>query len=150
MPRRRKSEDPPDNHERWLVSYADFITLLFAFFVVMYALSTVNEGKYRVLSDSMTVAFRNASVNGQMPLPTMVAPPIPRIPRPSQAARQAEAAKLAAEAERQQRRDTMRNVAKELIEVMAPLIDEGKVRIVESGRGVAIERQHSLRSARPT
>ncbi|HRE16841.1 MAG TPA: flagellar motor protein MotB, partial [Rhodocyclaceae bacterium] len=33
-----------ENHERWLVSYADFITLLFAFFVVMYAISSVNEG----------------------------------------------------------------------------------------------------------
>lgn len=53
---RKKSEDH-ENHERWLVSYADFITLLFAFFVVMYAISTVNEGKYRVLSDTMVEAF---------------------------------------------------------------------------------------------
>ena len=45
------------NHERWLVSYADFITLLFAFFVVMYSISSVNEDKYRVLSDSMVTAF---------------------------------------------------------------------------------------------
>jgi len=40
-----------------MVSYADFITLLFAFFVVMYAISSVNEGKYRVLSESLTQAF---------------------------------------------------------------------------------------------
>ncbi len=40
-----------------MVSYADFITLLFAFFVVMYAVSSVNEGKYRVLSESLTQAF---------------------------------------------------------------------------------------------
>jgi flagellar motor component MotA len=56
MARRRQYEEEHDNHERWLVSYADFITLLFAFFVVMYALSSVNEGKYRVLSNSMVVA----------------------------------------------------------------------------------------------
>jgi len=56
MPRKRKHEEP-ENHERWLVSYADFITLLFAFFVVMYSTSSVNEGKYRVLSDSLTGAF---------------------------------------------------------------------------------------------
>ena len=55
--RRQKVEDEPDNHERWLVSYADFITLLFAFFVVMYSISSVNEGKYRVLSDSLDDAF---------------------------------------------------------------------------------------------
>lgn len=47
-----------ENHERWLVSYADFITLLFAFFVVMYSVSSLNEGKYRVLSESMVAAFR--------------------------------------------------------------------------------------------
>lgn len=56
MARKRKQSEP-ENHERWLVSYADFITLLFAFFVVMYSMSSVNEGKYRVLSDSMTAAF---------------------------------------------------------------------------------------------
>ncbi len=42
-----------------MVSYADFITLLFAFFVVMYAISSVNEGKYRTLSDSLGEAFSN-------------------------------------------------------------------------------------------
>lgn len=56
MARKRKQMEA-ENHERWLVSYADFITLLFAFFVVMYSMSSVNEGKYRVLSDSMTAAF---------------------------------------------------------------------------------------------
>lgn len=54
---RKKKQPEHENHERWLVSYADFITLLFAFFVVMYSMSSVNEGKYRVLSDSMTAAF---------------------------------------------------------------------------------------------
>jgi chemotaxis protein MotB len=42
---------------RWMISYADFITLLFAFFVVMYAISSVNEGKYRILSASINQAF---------------------------------------------------------------------------------------------
>ena len=58
MPRKKRAEEPP-NHDRWLVSYADFITLLFAFFVVMYSISSVNEGKYRVLSDSIVAAFRD-------------------------------------------------------------------------------------------
>jgi len=58
MARRRKRHiDPPQDNNRWLISYADFITLLFAFFVVMYAISSVNVSKYRVLSDSMTEAF---------------------------------------------------------------------------------------------
>lgn len=55
---RKKKHEEHENHERWLVSYADFITLLFAFFVVMYSVSAVNEGKYRVLSESLQAAFR--------------------------------------------------------------------------------------------
>ncbi|HDZ16070.1 hypothetical protein LCGC14_0770760 [marine sediment metagenome] len=54
---RKKRQEEPENHERWLVSYADFITLLFAFFVVMYSISSVNEGKYRVLSDTLEAVF---------------------------------------------------------------------------------------------
>jgi chemotaxis protein MotB len=46
-----------ENHERWLVSYADFITLLFAFFVVMYSISSVNDGKYRTVSESIRAAL---------------------------------------------------------------------------------------------
>lgn len=58
---RKKKHEEHENHERWLVSYADFITLLFAFFVVMYSVSSVNEGKYRVLSDSMVAAFKSSN-----------------------------------------------------------------------------------------
>ncbi|MDB6062959.1 MAG: hypothetical protein JWM78_3062 [Verrucomicrobiaceae bacterium] len=54
---RRKHTEEHTNHERWLVSYADFITLLFAFFVVMYSISQVNESKYRVLSNTLEDAF---------------------------------------------------------------------------------------------
>lgn len=56
----KKKHEEHENHERWLVSYADFITLLFAFFVVMYSVSSVNEGKFRVLSSSMFQSFSNA------------------------------------------------------------------------------------------
>lgn len=58
---RKSALDEVENHERWLVSYADFITLLFAFFVVMYSVSQVNEGKYRVMSKSLEEAFVRSS-----------------------------------------------------------------------------------------
>ena len=58
---RKKKHEEHENHERWLISYADFITLLFAFFVVMYSVSAVNEGKYRVLSDALVAAFRSTA-----------------------------------------------------------------------------------------
>ena len=65
---RKKYQEEPDNHDRWLVSYADFMTLLFAFFVVMYAISSLNEGKYRVLSSSLTGAFgANVVAAGEIP-----------------------------------------------------------------------------------
>lgn len=57
---RRRHHEEPENHERWLVSYADFITLLFAFFVVMYSISSLNEGKYKILSDSLVGVFNQA------------------------------------------------------------------------------------------
>lgn len=56
MPRRRHHEEHT-NHEAWAIPYGDLLTLLLAFFVVMYAISSVNEGKYRVLSDALNVAF---------------------------------------------------------------------------------------------
>lgn len=57
---RRRIQEEHVNHEAWAIPYGDLITLLLAFFVVMYALSSVNEGKYRVLSDSLVAAFRGA------------------------------------------------------------------------------------------
>jgi chemotaxis protein MotB len=57
---RKKKHEEHMNHEAWAIPYGDLITLLLAFFVVMYAISSVNEGKYRVLSDSLFAAFRGA------------------------------------------------------------------------------------------
>jgi chemotaxis protein MotB len=47
----------PVSHDRWLVSYADFITLLFAFFAVMYAVSSVDKGKLETIAQGLRVAF---------------------------------------------------------------------------------------------
>lgn len=58
MARRRRHHEEHTNHEAWAIPYGDLITLLLAFFVVMYAISSVNEGKFRVLSDSLVAAFR--------------------------------------------------------------------------------------------
>ena len=60
MSRRRHRHEEHTNHEAWAIPYGDLITLLLAFFVVMYAMSSVNEGKYRILSDSLVAAFRGA------------------------------------------------------------------------------------------
>jgi chemotaxis protein MotB len=62
MSRRGKRSRPHSNHERWLVSYADFITLLFAFFVVLYASSQVDKRKVGKLALAIQVAFQEMGV----------------------------------------------------------------------------------------
>ena len=57
---RKKKHEEHANHEAWAIPYGDLVTLLFALFTVMYAMSSVNEGKFRVLSDSLIAAFHGA------------------------------------------------------------------------------------------
>ena len=66
---RRRQREIHVNNERWLVSYADFITLLFAFFVVMYSISQVNQSKYRVLSETFVEAFNQPNDSKANPMP---------------------------------------------------------------------------------
>jgi chemotaxis protein MotB len=129
MPRKRYEEEG-DNHDRWMVSYADFITLLFAFFVVMYALSTVNEGKYRQLSNSLLNAFGRVSVTPIQGQPIPSAGPGPRaLPTPARR----DAAALRRETER------LTGMARDIQKVLAPLVEQGKVRVTQSPRGVTVE-----------
>lgn len=134
MARRRKPVEEHENHERWLVSYADFITLMFAFFVVMYAISQVNEGKYRVLSDTLASAFRTVpGTSGTLVpmspnVPTQMIMPVRRAQpggKPDE--------KL------QQNKERLRDVAKDLSQVLAPLVKEGQVRITEGALGITID-----------
>ena len=57
MSRRKRKVLAHENHERWLISYADFITLLFAFFVVMFASSQTDKAKAQQMSDSIKGAL---------------------------------------------------------------------------------------------
>jgi len=79
--RRRGSSniEAEESTDRWLVSYADFITLLFAFFVVMYSISNVNVGKYRVLSDSVSTAF-SAQSSSPFPVGSQLGVSVQRAP----------------------------------------------------------------------
>jgi chemotaxis protein MotB len=65
MPRRPRHA-AHENHERWLVSYADFITLLFAFFVVMFATSQADKQKQQVVAAAVKEAFENRNVAAQV------------------------------------------------------------------------------------
>jgi len=63
---RKKKHPEHANHERWLVSYADFITLLFAFFVVMFASSQTDKAKAQAISDSVTEALGKGGIQAMV------------------------------------------------------------------------------------
>ena len=131
---RRKEEEEHENHERWLVSYADFITLLFAFFVVMYAISSINEGKYRVMSDSISSAFRSTPgqtvgsmtvVNPAAPSPVMI--PMKR-PQP-----------VKSDEKTTQKREKLRNMAQEINQALSSLVAQGQVKVTEGALGITVD-----------
>jgi chemotaxis protein MotB len=62
---RRPPENKPQNHERWVISYADFTTLLLATFVVMYAVSSVNSSKFQQMAEAFSTAFIGKVVTAQ-------------------------------------------------------------------------------------
>ena len=156
MARRKRQEDHV-NHERWLVSYADFITLLFAFFVVMYAVSSVNQGKYRVLSDTLEAAFDPAGAfnEEEKSLNPIQVGEMARSPNrsavemekgPSQGEdRQEDALRDLADMQRlNQTMETVETMADELDEVLMPEIQDELVNIKRNNLWLEIEIKSSL------
>ncbi len=72
---KKKHEEEHENHERWLVSYADFITLLFAFFVVMYSVSRVDNKKVQKAAASIKWAMHMSGTGGVGQMPIFDGPP---------------------------------------------------------------------------
>jgi chemotaxis protein MotB len=131
---RKRFEEEPEQHDRWLVSYADFITLLFAFFVVMYAISSLNEGKYRVVSNSLGSAFKGSENLPIVPISKETPASMPNLPRPITLQRQ-----HSNEALLLHEKEQMTNMAREILKVLAPLVSQGKVRVTQTSRGVNVE-----------
>lgn len=128
MKRKHLHEEDADNHERWLLSYADFITLLFALFVVMYALSTINQAKYKVFSDSITHAFDNAKsgitiLPGQQGIKPESSEPLSAIAKIKKEKQIADGRKLLAV----------------VIQTLTPMINEGIIHVVQTNRGIRID-----------
>ena len=143
MARRRKEveeHENHENHERWLVSYADFVTLLFAFFVVMYSLSSINEGKYRVLSESIVQAFRSVSVTtaGEEMLIEPVAAPRPQIVSKPTVVQRPQVDPAIQQA-REETIKRVRDMADEIRRALQPLADGGQVSVTEGATGIKVE-----------
>lgn len=62
-------EEEHENEERWLLTYADLITLLMVFFVVMYSMSKVDQNKFKALAQSLSAAFNNPALTTPLPMP---------------------------------------------------------------------------------
>ncbi len=136
---RRRHHEEQENHERWLVSYADFITLLFAFFVVMYSISSINEGKYKILSESLVGVFNQPDRSVQ-PIP--VGEEKPRTSEPDRA--------LVEESERSQTAiddpgaDPLQDIAQSVRDAFGDLIDSEQLSVRGNELWVEIEMNSSL------
>jgi chemotaxis protein MotB len=130
MARRPKRADR-ENHDRWLISYADFITLLFAFFVVMYAISSVNEGKYRVFSSSLNTAFSRTPLPADADLQSLDQDSVLKSLLDKRNARLAK--------QQQKQQEYLQSLVDNLNRVLAPLVNKGQVSVIQSGRGIVLD-----------
>ncbi|HUO44443.1 MAG TPA: OmpA family protein [Burkholderiales bacterium] len=131
MARRRKTyvdRRQSDGHERWLISYADFITLMFAVFVVLYAVSSLSEAKYKRLSQAIGEAFGAAvpSVAGAPGRQPATVPGAHKAAAPGGNGGDAAGGAL-------------RELAQHLTEAMAPLVASGDARVLTSPGGIRVE-----------
>lgn len=144
---RKHEHEEHVNHEAWAIPYGDLVTLLLAFFVVMYAVSSVNEGKYRVLSDSLTAAFRGTPRTmepvpvGDKPAKAKGDDTVAGI-KPNQAIKfpdpvEVEAEKKASEDEALQLQ--LRQMTEDLQNAMQVLIDQDMIRVQRAPSWVEVE-----------
>ncbi len=138
---RNRSIEQHENVDRWLVSYADFITLLFAFFVVMYAISSINEGKYRVLSDTLVAAFKTPPKSEQ---PIQIGKPIDE----QSGTTQTQGIPKPIKVEPPQTVDTqaqrMAQIAERVSQSLQPLIDKDLIKVTHNKLWVEIEINTSI------
>ena len=136
--RRGHSNDPEPDRNRWLVSYADFITLLFAFFTTLFAISTVDARKLADIVAALQVAFDTSALphaassqaSGRPTVPS-VRPSIPvQVPAP--------AAKVDAQRPNGLPEAALDQVQKRLAQRLASAIKTGQVAIEIDHRGLVI------------
>ena len=135
MAKRKSIPYESDNTDRWMVSYADFVTLLFAFFVVMYAMSSINEGKYRVLADTMTETFKVAP---KSPNPIQIGKENKVISRTSPDNQIITPIKILPKTDRTYEFE-MKQIAETVSKSVQPLIEQGLIKVTQHKLWVEIE-----------
>src|ERR1700760_1786533 len=144
-----------ENEERWLLTYADMLTLMFALFMVLYSISSVNISKYQSLQESLKAAFSGSILSGGKAIiqsgsestkahtpataevPSIV-PLTPNIPKPTDtSATQISKAMLAASAAKQEQQD-LRKLKPELDAYARPHGFGSEVQAVIEQRGLVV------------
>lgn len=129
----KKSQENAAGNERWLISYADFVTLLLAFFIVMFAVSQVNKAKVEGFEKSMRMAF-----GGKPPVTRTTPPqadePFHHLPSPVPLVAVPPAV---AQAIREQEQ-VMAHMRVQLRRALAPLIRKGVIHVVKTPTGTKI------------
>ncbi|MDH5444592.1 MAG: flagellar motor protein MotD [Gammaproteobacteria bacterium] len=142
MKRRHRYRHLPseqDDNDRWLISYADFITLMFAFFVVMYAISSVNENKYKILSDTLVKTFKTEELTaepiqvGKEPKQLVSEPAIKTDTKPAKP-----------KSEDLNSKKKMAKIAGQLIKNLKPLVDKQLIKIEHNDRWVKVQINTSI------
>jgi chemotaxis protein MotB len=142
---RRPIEKKSSNHERWIISYADFMTSLLATFVVMYAVSTINSSKFQQMAEALSTAFtgKEATIQSsglaaahKAPFENMPSPVhTPIITRDPQVERLPPA--LRQHVERQA--EKLNEAYEKLTALLAGMINKGEVRVSLQDLGVVID-----------
>lgn len=139
--RYRHLPEEQDSNDRWLISYADFVTLMFAFFVMMYALSIENDGKYKLLTESLVKIFKNKEISGK-PIQigkqprSLISEPAPIISAEKKPSRP--------KSDDANSKKKMARIAGLVIEKLKPLVDKKLIKIDHNERWVQIQINTSI------
>lgn len=139
MYRRRILDEDDESHDRWLISYADFITLLFAFFVVMYATSTINLNKYRALSSAVVTAFQGKPGQTEAPEAQTQA----TLQNQSSVLKPLPLSYLYQE-KKLRDQEKVRAIGRRIAQALAPWIEQKNVTVYQSELGIEVDIQNSL------
>ncbi|TMV47201.1 flagellar motor protein [Paenibacillus mesophilus] len=137
MARRRKPQAAShSSSERWLITYADLITLLMIFFVIMYAMSKVDIAKYESLSKALHLQFNDGP--SFIPKGTgIMGDAIPGVPKAEDSARK-QSPDQTVDTELEQKEENLQNLLKVVRQYIEEQHLQGQVSASDTSRGIAI------------
>jgi chemotaxis protein MotB len=141
--RRRNQDTKKENNERWVISYADFMTLLLATFVVLYAVSSINVSRYRAAAEALSAVFTGKVIvpdkgDGSNPSGFFENQPAP-IPKPVVKLNEPQKGVPNVSEKIRERIAKLDQAYKNLSHLLQDVIDKGQVHIARNGLSVTID-----------